>query len=360
MIIYWDGRLYYSDAVVWAAAGSLVLAVPAAWALHSRPSLWPSEQVLGALDLGLAAVVFNAVLGAWLRWSLLPGWVAGRPALYALRATSALIGSASLIWLAVQLMPRQILAVAALCSLCISYNAASWSAALWLHLQDHGLGDMLPATVRDLLLHTPPLELLGTDAPTVVSRCWQMVGLLLVPHADRPAALSRLSPDFRARLLQPGLQAELPPIVAELVQPWSSGPDYLRVRPLSHALIPHTNGYAASPSSPAPRGPAVDLAPARPDAPEWLLVFVLRQHVLRALGGGRGALLSRVGFRAARLLALSALGMLLLRHRRRLRRVLPAKLRRVAILAAAFVLARQLRAMNLRQKQQRHTAAPPA
>ena len=49
------------------------------------------------------------------------------------------------------------------------------------------------AALRAALLHTPPLELLGRDAPLAqaVARALQLTGVLLVPEADRGAALQR-------------------------------------------------------------------------------------------------------------------------------------------------------------------------
>lgn len=350
MLIYWDGRLFYSDALVWAAAGSLASIVPCALALRAWPSLWPSEPVLQALDFVLSALALNGVLGAWLRWSLLPGWVADRPALYALRATSAIVGSASLVWLLVQMMPRHILAATALFSACVSYNSACWSAAVWLHLQDRGLAFLLPQPVRDVLLSTPPIELLIPDASLtqMVSRFWQLLGVLLIPRADRPAALERLAPDFRARLTQPGIQAELPAPLTDLVKPWSEGPSYLRVRPLRQALSPGEEPSAehsrAAPAKPAPA------ARARLDAPEWLLFFVLRQHIMRALCGGARSTLRRYGVRAARMLAVAMVGLLLIRYRRTFRRVLPSKLLRLALMGAAFVVASHVRTMDVQKR----------
>jgi hypothetical protein len=356
MLLYWDGRLFYSDALVWAAVGSLASIVPCFLALRAWPSLLPSEPVLQALDFVLSAVALNSVLGAWLRWSLLPGWVADRPALYALRATSALVGSASLVWLLVQTMPRHLLAGTALFSTCLSYNSACWSAALWLYLQDRGLAILLPQPVRDILLTTPPIELLIPEASLtqILSRFWQLVGLLLIPRADRPAALERLAPDFRARLTQPGIQAELPSQLTDLVKPWSEGPGYLRVRPLSQALSPDADedAGAGQHTRVAPAKPA--LAPrARLDAPEWLLFFVLRQHIMRALCGGARSTLRRYGLRAARVLAVAMVGLLLVRYRRVFRRVLPSKLHRLALMAAAFVVASQVRTMDVQNKRPR-------
>jgi len=352
MLVYWDGRLFYSDALVWAAAGSLALLVPCSLALRAWPSLWPSEPVLQALDFVLSSVALNGILGAWLRWSLLPGWVADRPALYALRATSAVVGSASLVWLLVQMMPRHILAGTALLSTCISYNSACWSAALWLYLQDRGLAVLLPQPVRNILLSTPPIELLVPDASLtqIVSRFWQLLGVLLIPRADRPAALDRLAPDFRARLTQPGIQAELPAQLTDFVKPWSEGPGYLRVRPLSQALSPDADEDSSAVHS---RVAPAKLAPAprvRPDAPEWLLFFVLRQHIMRALCGGARSTLRRYGIRAVRMLAMAMVGLLLIRYRRVFRRVLPSKLHRLALMAAAFVVASHVRTMDVQKR----------
>lgn len=205
MLLYWDGRLFYSDALVWLSAVSLALAVPAAWATSAYLPYCPSDDALRVADFGLAAVLLNSVVVPWLRWSVLPGWVAGRPALYALRATSALVGVASLLWLTAELVPRQVLAVAALCSACASYNAACWSAALWLRLQGAGLGELLPPNLRDVLLRTPPIELLGTDAPlaqvrkhshyyTTTTTTTSCVRTILLLHAHVNAEQMSLQP----------------------------------------------------------------------------------------------------------------------------------------------------------------------
>jgi hypothetical protein len=351
MLIYWDGRLFYSDALVWAAAGSLVLIAPCFLVLHAWPSLWPDESVLQALDFVLSAVALNGVLGAWLRWSLLPGWVADRLALYALRATSAVVGSVSLVWLLVQIMPRHILAGTALFSTCLSYNSACWSAAVWLYLQDRGLAILLPQSVRNVLLSTPPIELLVPDASLqILSRFWQLLGVLLIPRADRPAALERLAPDFRARLTQPGIQAELPAQLTDFVKPWSEGPGYLRVRPLSEALSIEPDEDSCAVHGRVASAKAAPAFRARPDAPEWILFFVLRQHIMRALRGGARSTIKRYGIRAVRMLAVSMVGLLLVRYRRVFRRVLPSKLHRLALMAAAFAVASHVRTMDVRKR----------
>ena len=196
MLVWWGGRLYYSDALVWLAAGSIAASAPLAW----TAGVWPEECLgvagLQVLDWCLSATVLHCIVGAWLRWSLLPGWAAGRPSLYVLRATSALVGSASLLWLVATLVPRAVLGVSALLSVSLSLSGACWSAALWLQLQECGLAAALPPSLRAALLHTPPLELLGRDAPLAqaVARALQLTGVLLVPEADRGAALQRPSP----------------------------------------------------------------------------------------------------------------------------------------------------------------------
>ena len=355
MLLYWDGRLFYSDGLVWASAASLLFVGPAGLALLLFPTFLPPERLLAPADYALSALVLNGVLGAWLRWSLLPGWVAGRPALYVLRVLSALVGSATLVWLLVQMIPRHILAGSALLSVCISYNSACWSAAIWLNFQDHGLGQLLPHGLHDVLFSTPPIEMLSTgmSLSQMISRFWQLMGVLVVPRADRPAALARLAPDFRARLTQPGIQGELPAKIAELIQPWSNGPDYLRVRPLSQALSPSAEEVSTEAPASRTRGVAGKSAPPhrhRSDAPEWLLFFVLRQHIMRALCGGTRNVMRRYGVRAVRTLSLVAVGLLLLRYRRVFRRVLPGKLHRLALMAAAFVVARHVRTMDLHKR----------
>ena len=193
MLVWWGGRLYYSDALVWLAAGGIAASAPLAW----TAGVWPEECLsvagLQVLDWCLSATVLHCIVGAWLRWSLLPGWAAGRPSLYVLRATSALVGSASLLWLVATLVPRAVLGVSALLSVSLSLSGACWSAALWLQLQECGLAAALPPSLRAALLHTPPLELLGRDAPLAqaVARALQLTGVLLVPEADRGAALQR-------------------------------------------------------------------------------------------------------------------------------------------------------------------------
>ena len=155
MLVYLNGRMYYSTEAVWATAVFLLAALPVGvWVLRLEQCLL-SEEWLGVIDWVLAATLVNGLLTPFLQWNLTPG--GGRWDLYALRSASALLTSAALVALCVHSLSRMQLALCNALYVGISLNLASWSSALWLHLQPLGLGGLLLPEQMLRTLRTKPL-----------------------------------------------------------------------------------------------------------------------------------------------------------------------------------------------------------
>ena len=283
MLVYWDGRMYYSSTTVWCTSALLTALLPAGvWLLRAEQCVL-EEKWLAALDWVLAAFMVNGLLTPMLQWNLTPS---GRADLYVLRSVSAVLSSAALIALTVHTLTRTQLALSTALYVGISCNLASWSSAFWLHMQATGLGGLLPVGVRHTLRTKPLLQWLRDDyLTTCFQQLRRIAPLVLLPAEHLEAALAVMPPELRDRLQQP-LVAELPAPVRELVQPWQDGPGHLRVRPfcLPKLSLRETNNHhdhrdeppadaAALPRPAAPVGRINDCAP------EWVYVYVLRRHL---------------------------------------------------------------------------------
>ena len=283
MLVYWDGRMYYSSTTVWCTSALLTALLPAGvWLLRAEQCVL-EEKWLAALDWVLAAFMVNGLLTPMLQWNLTPS---GRADLYVLRSVSAVLSSAALIALTVHTLTRTQLALSTALYVGISCNLASWSSAFWLHMQATGLGGLLPVGVRHTLRTKPLLQWLRDDyLTTCFQQLRRIAPLVLLPAEHLEAALAVMPPELRDRLQQP-LVAELPAPVRELVQPWQDGPGHLRVRSfcLPKLSLRETNNHhdhrdeppadaAALPRPAAPVGRINDCAP------EWVYVYVLRRHL---------------------------------------------------------------------------------
>ena len=283
MLVYWDGRMYYSSTTVWCTSALLTALLPAGvWLLRAEQCVL-EEKWLAALDWVLAAFMVNGLLTPMLQWNLTPS---GRADLYVLRSVSAVLSSAALIALTVHTLTRTQLALSTALYVGISCNLASWSSAFWLHMQATGLGGLLPVGVRYTLRTKPLLQWLRDDyLTTCFQQLRRIAPLVLLPAEHLEAALAVMPPELRDRLQQP-LVAELPAPVRELVQPWQDGPGHLRVRPfcLPKLSLRETNNHhdhrdeppadaAGLPRLAAPAGRINDCAP------EWVYVYVLRRHL---------------------------------------------------------------------------------
>lgn len=282
MLVYWNGRMYYSTSTVWCTSALLMALLPAGvWLLRAEQCVL-EEKWLVALDWVLAAFMVNGILTPVLQWNLTPS---GRADLYVLRSVSAVLMSAALIALTVQSLTRTQLALSTALYVGISCNLASWSSALWLYMQSTGLGGLLPASVCHTLRSKPILEWLRDDYVTqCIQQARRLAPLVLLPAEHLDAALAVMPRELRNRLQQP-LVAELPAPVRELVQPWQDGPGHLRVRPfcLPKLSLRESNSHHDN------REPPADAVPSRPAvlagrgindvAPEWVYVYVLRHHL---------------------------------------------------------------------------------
>jgi len=253
MIIYYFGKVYYSRTLSWACTTLVLLSVPAAalaWHLRPHECLSQESQALAmlAVDYWLAATLLSGPL-----WYLLAYSFArmddDQPELLALRGTSAVIVAAASTTLVVQVLPRLVLASATALYVGLSLNLGCWWASLWLRLQTDGLAAHLPPSVRRALLHERPIDWLRrSDWTEMVLRARQMLPLLLLPDGELRHGLAQLPPRLRRRLERPGLAALLPNTARQLLEPWATGPDLLRVRPLP---ISPLDVVAARPPAPA-------------------------------------------------------------------------------------------------------------
>jgi len=291
MLMYWHGRLYYSDTLVYLATVSIIVIAPIVLALglhhtdaplessrhessicmdrpdpfdmpgmeqhscaqqagvsllHACPNPATQPQLAEStprgfgtlLDWLLASTLLTGMLVPWLRWNLLPGWTAGRRSLYALRSASAVVTATALVALVALSVPRNVLLLGTLLCVATTVNGASWLASLWLRLQRDGAARLLPKSVVQVLLHTPPIDLLGKDAPLVLflTRWWQLCGILLLREDERAEAMTLIPTALRRRLTAEGIQHELPEGLRQLLSPWSRGPPHLRVLPIGEAM----------------------------------------------------------------------------------------------------------------------------
>jgi hypothetical protein len=249
MLMYLNQCMYYSTEAVWATAAFILAALPVGVYILRLEVCLLGESWLAALDWVMAAILVNGMLTPFLQWNLTPG---GRPDLYALRSASALLTSAALIGLCVHSLSRMQLLLCNGLYVGISLNLASWSSALWLHLQPLGLGGLL---LPDQWLHAlrtkPLLQWLReyAAAPVTLLQLRQVVPLLIVPDEHLETALEVLPAALRHRLAQPPL-AELPQPVREVMQPWEEGPGHLRVRQLG--LLVRIPTPTPSPPPPPP------------------------------------------------------------------------------------------------------------
>ncbi len=307
MLFYAYGRLYYVPILSWLTAATL-LAAPFVgyklWLLRVGLNSEQVEALLGAADYGMAGTLMSGVLYYFISYNLVPD---GRFELYLLRAASALLASAALLVLTVQLLSRPVLAASAALYAGASLNVSCWWTALMLRLQDGGLGELLPEPLHYVLLEMRPIDWLRSNSWTVlVTRLRQLVPVMLLPDDELHHAMELLPPEARERLLQRGLHAELPRLISQLVRPWAAGPDFLRVRRLSLSGLAR---QSSSPSTAAPQlgsggGPATT---SQVGAPEWLLLYALRRHVTRSLRRRIGPLLDPAPNRPAHLRAALAL-----------------------------------------------------
>lgn len=270
MLMYLNQCMYYSTEAVWATAAFILAALPVGVYILRLEVCLLGESWLAALDWVLAAILVNGPLQLFLQWNLTPG---GRADLYALRSASALLTSASLVGLCVHSLSRMQLALCNGLYVGISLNLASWSSALWLHLQPLGLGGLL---LPDQWLHAlrtkPLLQWLReyTAAPVTLLQLRRMFPLLIVPDEHLETALEVLPAALRHRLAQPPL-AELPTPLREVMQPWEHGPGYLRVRQLellvrTPTLIPSPPPHP-HPLPPPPPTPTPTPTPVPPPCP---------------------------------------------------------------------------------------------
>jgi hypothetical protein len=261
MIIYYFGKVYYSRTLSWACTTLVLLSVPAAalaWHLRPHECLSQESQALAmlAVDYWLAATLLSGPL-----WYLLAYSFArmddDQPELLALRGTSAVIVAAASTTLVVQVLPRLVLASATALYVGLSLNLGCWWASLWLRLQTDGLAAHLPPSVRRALLHERPIDWLRrSDWTEMVLRARQMLPLLLLPDGELRHGLAQLPPRLRRRLERPGLAALLPNTARQLLEPWATGPDLLRVRPLPISPLDVVAARPPAPASTTPNGHA--------------------------------------------------------------------------------------------------------
>jgi len=259
MIIYYFGKVYYSRTLSWACTTLVLLSVPAAalaWHLRPHECLSQESQALAmlAVDYWLAATLLSGPL-----WYLLAYSFArmddDQPELLALRGTSAVIVAAASTTLVVQVLPRLVLASATALYVGLSLNLGCWWASLWLRLQTDGLAAHLPPSVRRALLHERPIDWLRrSDWTEMVLRARQMLPLLLLPDGELRHGLAQLPPRLRRRLERPGLAALLPNTARQLLEPWATGPDLLRVRPLPISPLDVVAARPPAPASTIPNG----------------------------------------------------------------------------------------------------------
>jgi len=259
MIIYYFGKVYYSRTLSWACTTLVLLSVPAAalaWHLRPHECLSQESQALAmlAVDYWLAATLLSGPL-----WYLLAYSFArmddDQPELLALRGTSAVIVAAASTTLVVQVLPRLVLASATALYVGLSLNLGCWWASLWLRLQTDGLAAHLPPSVRRALLHERPIDWLRrSDWTEMVLRARQMLPLLLLPDGELRHGLAQLPPRLRRRLERPGLAALLPNTARQLLEPWATGPDLLRVRPLPISPLDVVAARPPAPASTTPNG----------------------------------------------------------------------------------------------------------
>ena len=218
MLMYLNQCMYYSTEAVWATAAFILAALPVGVYILRLEVCLLGESWLAALDWVMAAILVNGVLAPFLQWNLTPG---GRSDLYALRSASALLTSASLVGLCVHSLSRMQLVLCNGLYAGVSLNLASWSSALWLHLQPLGLGGLLLPDQWLLALRTKPLLQWLREyaaASVMLRQVRQVMPLLIVPDEHLETALEVLPPALRHRLAQPPL-AELPQPLREVVQP---------------------------------------------------------------------------------------------------------------------------------------------
>jgi hypothetical protein len=337
MLVYYFGRLYYSAPLVWLSASAVFFAAPAGvliWRLLNSSEYGvknlPDEVIAWlwvALDHALAGTLLSGVLWSFMTYNLTPGYLhSGRAELYALRAASALLVACGAICLVAQLLPRAVLAASTTLYVGLSINLSCWWASLWLNLQSNGIFSLLPQSLLHLLKHERPVDWLRRDMWGIfLERCRQLVPLLLLPEEDLDRGLAILPPSLRARLEQRGLaHAVLPTALCQLLEPWERGPDYLRVRPVPlvprRERMPHANGQqrrshqqrrhlqrsssrerlGTIPEASASDDDTVDNrssqgenssvrppvqlpAPPQVCAPEWLLLYAMRRHVISTI-----------------------------------------------------------------------------
>ena len=315
--------MYYARVLTWLLVAALVVAPIVGHRLWSRGGLaMGGEEAAAALriaDYYMACTLCSGALYWFLLYSLTSS--STYPELYALRCASALLAAVALVELTVQALPRPVLAAATALYVGLSLNVCCWWASLVLRLQTTGLGGLLPEGLVHVLLQMRWLDWLRSDSFTVfLGQCRQLMPVVFLPEDELHLAVERLPPELRERILTPGIQQHLPDGLRNLVRPWAAGPDGLRVRHVS--LLP-----GGDPSSGRHRGEhganggggggggvhgggggAVTGPPPAPlGAPEWLLLYALRRHAMRAarrradlvLSGDRTHLGAALGLGAA-------------------------------------------------------------
>ena len=238
MIYYLFGELHYSAPLVWFCSGALVLAIPVGahcfWHLNDLPPEMVAPVLL-ALDHACAATLCWGCNYWLLTMSLTPHYLIpdGRPELFALRAASAVVAACSSVCLVAYTLPRFVLYAGTALYVGLGLNISVWWASLWLHLQDEGLASLLPPSLVHLLAHERPIDWLRKDmVGHLLTRCRQLLPLLVLPEEDLHHGLAILPPHVREALEARGLGRLVLPVSLRrlLLEPWASGPYYLRVR----------------------------------------------------------------------------------------------------------------------------------
>lgn len=238
MLIYCLGRLYYSPVAVWLIFGSILAGPAVAWLISQALLHADGLTALtawSAIDHVLATTLLSGVLWNPVSYSLSPVLDdENRPELRALRAASALLAAGAAVCLVVCLLPRPVLAASTALYVGVSLNASCWWSQIWLHLQAEGLAPLLPASLRETLYNTRPVDWLRSDNWSVmVLHARQVLAVTLLPEADLGHGLALMPPTLRAALESRGLRHVLPGALRTALGPWREGPDgLLRVRPL--------------------------------------------------------------------------------------------------------------------------------
>ena len=397
MLVYICGQLRYSPITAWAAAVAL-LAAPIGWHLFYLLPTPAIQSLLDGiygqlLDYALAATLLSSFLWA-LTFSFTTAHVpAGRPELIVLRAVSAAVAAHGACSLVASTVPRPLLVASAMLYTGLSVNLSCWWASIWLSLQSRGLAWALHPSLLHALKHERPIDWLRRDMlGAAISYGRRLVPLMVLPEEDVHHGLALMPPRMRALLERPGLAHLVLPdsIRLLLLEPWAKGPPWVRVRsglPGLGELVLGAEGpralngsghqpdvlngaadadaaaalmvaaqaerapglavglEATAVAEAAPQGARVD-EPAQERrqqmcAPEWLLLYALRRHCVKAISKQLAGAPLLTGAAAVSLAMLAARG-----RRRRLRSALLAGAAAAAATAVGYVLAEHRRRMQ--------------